>query len=206
MWATQFHIVGVSPWTPWTGREGRSSVTSIRHRDRPAPRDQRRHPGGRPRRGPADPRGRGRRAGHLRRAAAEASGLARSTTSRLLAALERTRLLERSGTGEYVGGPLFVLYAARHDRNEQLARLRPRCSRRSASAPARPCTSPSPTAAGRAHRPGRLHLPARRARLDRHRGPAALLGARQGAAGLGRARPASRSAGGADRAQPAHPR
>ena len=53
----------------------------------------------------------------------EASGLARSTTSRLLAALERTRLLERSGTGEYVGGPLFVLYAARHDRNKQLARL-----------------------------------------------------------------------------------
>jgi IclR family acetate operon transcriptional repressor len=53
----------------------------------------------------------------------EASGLARSTTSRLLAALERTRLLERSGTGEYIGGPLFVLYAARHDRNKQLARL-----------------------------------------------------------------------------------
>ncbi len=53
----------------------------------------------------------------------EASGLARSTSSRLLAALERTRLLERSGAGEYVGGPLFVLYAARHDRNKQVARL-----------------------------------------------------------------------------------
>ncbi len=53
----------------------------------------------------------------------EASGLARSTTSRLLAALERTRLLERCATGEYVGGPLFVLYAARHDRNAELARL-----------------------------------------------------------------------------------
>lgn len=53
----------------------------------------------------------------------EASGLARSTTSRLLAALERTRLLERCGTGEYIGGPLFVLYAARHDRNAELARL-----------------------------------------------------------------------------------
>lgn len=53
----------------------------------------------------------------------EASGLARSTASRLLAALERTRLLERCGSGEYVGGPLFVLYAARHDRNAQLARL-----------------------------------------------------------------------------------
>jgi IclR family acetate operon transcriptional repressor len=54
---------------------------------------------------------------------AEAAGLPRSTTSRLLAALERTGLLERSGAGEYVGGPLFVLYAARHDRNKQLARL-----------------------------------------------------------------------------------
>ena len=50
-------------------------------------------------------------------------GLARSTTSRLLAALENNRLLERSAPGEYVGGPLFVLYAARHDRNAQLARL-----------------------------------------------------------------------------------
>lgn len=53
----------------------------------------------------------------------EACGLARSTTSRLLAALERTRLLERCATGEYIGGPLFVLYAARHDRNAELARL-----------------------------------------------------------------------------------
>ena len=53
----------------------------------------------------------------------EASGLARSTTSRLLAALERTQLVERVGTGEYIGGPLFALYAARHDRNAELARL-----------------------------------------------------------------------------------
>ena len=50
-------------------------------------------------------------------------GLARSTTSRLLAALERTRLLERLDTGEYVGGPLFALYAARHDRSAEMARL-----------------------------------------------------------------------------------
>ncbi|GAB3988593.1 IclR family transcriptional regulator [Nocardioides marmoraquaticus] len=53
----------------------------------------------------------------------EATGLARSTTSRMLAALERTGLLERTAQGEYVGGPLFVLYAARHDRNWQLAKL-----------------------------------------------------------------------------------
>ncbi|MEO5652768.1 MAG: helix-turn-helix domain-containing protein, partial [Marmoricola sp.] len=50
-------------------------------------------------------------------------GLARSTTSRLLAALERTRLLERLESGEYVGGPLFALYAARHDRSAEMARL-----------------------------------------------------------------------------------
>jgi DNA-binding IclR family transcriptional regulator len=53
----------------------------------------------------------------------EAAGLARSTTSRLLAALENNRLVERCAAGEYVGGPLFVLYAARHDRNAELARL-----------------------------------------------------------------------------------
>ena len=53
----------------------------------------------------------------------DALGLARSTTSRLLAALENNRLLERCAPGEYVGGPLFALYAARHDRNAQLARL-----------------------------------------------------------------------------------
>ncbi len=53
----------------------------------------------------------------------EVTGLARSTTSRLMAALERTHLVERTQQGEYVGGPLFVLYAARHDRNAQLARL-----------------------------------------------------------------------------------
>lgn len=53
----------------------------------------------------------------------ETCGLARSTTSRLLAALERGRLVERTGPGAYVGGPLFVLYAARHDRTQQLARL-----------------------------------------------------------------------------------
>ncbi len=53
----------------------------------------------------------------------ETSGLARSTVSRMLAALERTGLLERLEGGEYRGGPLFVLYAARHDRTAQVARL-----------------------------------------------------------------------------------
>lgn len=50
-------------------------------------------------------------------------GLPKSTTSRLLTALERTELLERDGGGCYVAGPLFWLYATRHDPWEELVRL-----------------------------------------------------------------------------------
>jgi DNA-binding IclR family transcriptional regulator len=53
----------------------------------------------------------------------EASGLAKSTTSRMLAALERSGLLERDDTGGYVAGRLFWSYAARHDPWEELVRL-----------------------------------------------------------------------------------
>jgi IclR family acetate operon transcriptional repressor len=53
----------------------------------------------------------------------EASGLARSTTSRLLAALEANSLLQRDEDGAYLSGPLFALYAARHDSWSQLTRL-----------------------------------------------------------------------------------
>ena len=51
------------------------------------------------------------------------SGLAKSTASRLLAALERTELLERNGDGAYVAGPLFWLYATRHDPWDELVRI-----------------------------------------------------------------------------------
>ncbi len=51
------------------------------------------------------------------------TGLARSTTSRLLAALERTDLVERDGSGGYVAGPLFALHAAVHDPWPQVARV-----------------------------------------------------------------------------------
>ena len=51
------------------------------------------------------------------------TGLARSTTSRLLAALERTELLERHPTGGYVAGQLFALHAAIHDPWPQVARI-----------------------------------------------------------------------------------
>ena len=53
----------------------------------------------------------------------DASGLAKSTTSRMLTALERSGLLERDGAGSYVAGRLFWLYAARHDPWEELVRL-----------------------------------------------------------------------------------
>jgi DNA-binding IclR family transcriptional regulator len=53
----------------------------------------------------------------------EASGLAKSTTSRMLSALERGGLLERAPAGGYVAGRLFWLYAARHDPWEDLVRL-----------------------------------------------------------------------------------
>jgi DNA-binding IclR family transcriptional regulator len=54
---------------------------------------------------------------------ADATGLARSTTSRLLAALERTDLVQRDTQGAYVAGPLFALHAARHDPWEETVRV-----------------------------------------------------------------------------------
>lgn len=52
-----------------------------------------------------------------------ATGLAKSTTSRMLAALERGGLLERDETGGFVAGSLFWMYAGRHEPWEQLVRL-----------------------------------------------------------------------------------
>jgi DNA-binding IclR family transcriptional regulator len=51
------------------------------------------------------------------------SGLSRSTTSRLLAALEANHLVERDASGAYSSGALFAVYAARHDRWSDVARL-----------------------------------------------------------------------------------
>src|SRR5688500_18154040 len=53
----------------------------------------------------------------------EACDLPKSTTSRMLAALERSDLLERTDDGGYAAGSLFRLYASRHDPNEHLVRL-----------------------------------------------------------------------------------
>lgn len=51
---------------------------------------------------------------------ADSVGLARSTVSRLLSALERNGLIERGSDGRYRGGELFALYASRFDRVESL--------------------------------------------------------------------------------------
>ncbi len=53
----------------------------------------------------------------------DAAGLARSTTSRLLAALEQNDLLQRDASGAYVAGALFALHAARHDPWQETARI-----------------------------------------------------------------------------------
>jgi DNA-binding IclR family transcriptional regulator len=53
----------------------------------------------------------------------DAAGLARSTTSRLLAALEQNELLQRDASGAYVAGALFALHAARHDPWQETARI-----------------------------------------------------------------------------------
>ncbi len=56
-------------------------------------------------------------------ALADETGLARSTVSRLLTALERAHLLERDPSGAFLAGPLFALYAARHDPTREISRL-----------------------------------------------------------------------------------
>lgn len=51
------------------------------------------------------------------------TGLAKSTASRLLQALERHRLVHRDDSGAYAAGPLFALYASRREPYDELIRL-----------------------------------------------------------------------------------
>lgn len=53
----------------------------------------------------------------------EQTDLARSTTSRLLAALERNGLVERDHDGNYIAGNLFAHYASRNHSWDDLARI-----------------------------------------------------------------------------------
>lgn len=52
----------------------------------------------------------------------EETDLARSTASRVLNALERHQLIERGSDGSFYPGPLFAVYAARHDQVEAVVR------------------------------------------------------------------------------------
>jgi DNA-binding IclR family transcriptional regulator len=64
----------------------------------------------------------------------EATGLAKSTTSRLLHALERGRLVQRDRSGSFRPGPVFAVYAARqHAMHDLVALLRPTMDRLAAS-------------------------------------------------------------------------
>ena len=51
------------------------------------------------------------------------TGLAKSTASRLLQALERHRLVHRDDEGGYAAGALFALYASRHEPFDELIAL-----------------------------------------------------------------------------------
>jgi IclR family transcriptional regulator, acetate operon repressor len=53
----------------------------------------------------------------------EEIGLAKSTTSRLLQALERNRLVRRDRAGQFRPGPLFAIYATQHDSSSDLLEL-----------------------------------------------------------------------------------
>ena len=124
----------------------------------------------------------------------DASGLAKSTTSRMLTALERTGLLERDARRHLRRRPalLAVRRPARpvggagpagppDDGGDRRGHPRDRAPERR---PRRP---------RRAGGPGRLPLPARHPRLDRGRRARPLLGARQGVPRLGRARGPARA-------------
>ena len=102
----------------------------------------------------------------------EACGLPKSTTSRLLTALERVRAARaRRRRVSYVAGSLFWLYAARHDPWRGAGPAGPaRRWRRSARRPARPCN----LGVARGDRVVQVAqvdspLPARHPRLDRGR-------------------------------------
>ncbi len=100
------------------------------------------------------------------------TGLAKSTASRLLQALERHRLVHRDDTGGYEAGSLFALYASKHDATRRADPPRPARARGDRRRHRRD-RQPRDRARqhGRPDRPDRLDLPARHDQLGRRRGP-----------------------------------
>ena len=123
-----------------------------------------------------------------------ATGLAKSTTSRLLLALERNGLVRRDDHGRFLPGEMFVSFAWRGGAEAGLVAVaQPFLERLGKATGETDQPGRGQQRDGRADRPGRQHLPDRRHQLGRHVGAAALLRAGQGAAGLRRgsaARPA----------------
>ena len=118
-----------------------------------------------------------------------ASGLAKSTTSRLLMALERNGLVRRDGRGRFRPGEVFVSYAWRGGAEAGLiAVAQPFLDRLGEADRRDDQPRRGQPGHGGADRPGGQHLPDRRDQLGRPVGAAALRGARQGAAGLRRGR------------------
>ena len=118
---------------------------------------------------------------------AAVTGLAKSTTSRLLLALERNHLVRRDDHGRFLPGEMFVSFAWRGGADTCLVAVAQPFLDRLAKATGE--TINLGVAAGdhrRADRPGRLRLPDRRHQLGRAVGAAARVRARQGAARLRR--------------------
>ena len=116
-----------------------------------------------------------------------ATGLAKSTTSRLLLALERNGLVRRDDHGRFLPGEMFVSFAWRGGAEAGLVAVAQPFLERLGKATGETINlGRGQQRDGRADRPGRQHLPDRRHQLGRHVGAAALLRAGQGAAGLRR--------------------
>ena len=141
--------------TSWNRRaNSRTSRPREEHRRAARRASRQRHPGGRPRRRCWCPRSCRPTEPLTFAELADECGLPKSTTSRLLTALERTELLERDDAGSYVAGPLFWRYATRHDPCERARPARPPGPRaRSARRPARRSTSACRAATGSCRSP-----------------------------------------------------
>ena len=107
-------------------------------------------------------------------------GLARSTTSRLLQALERNKLVQRDRTGGFRAGSVFASFAVRQDRLADLVDLAQPGMERLGQLTGETINLAVPGGRGDPPAlPGRRQLRPRRDELARRRRPGALLRGRQ---------------------------
>ena len=110
------------------------------------------------------------------------SGLAKSTTSRILLALERNGLVRREPSGAFKPGDAFIRYALHANTESDLVAIaRPYLDRLGVRYPGDDQSRSGPRPDGRTDRPSRQPLRARRHQLARPFRTLALHGARQGA-------------------------